>query len=170
MPRGPILASVLVVRTWSACREQQAVDETTATGDVGSGAPARAVEQRSLGRRLTAISARFRRTAASENPPRRAGLCQCQRYLETGRRRHELRGARPTGTGRVLPTALLGCRSACCSRAGVDIDGSPTLLGTTRFPARRYGLPHRLRPHSCGRDKPRATAPKPSRCPWKAIG
>ena len=84
----------------SAFKVDRSVDQKTAADGNGSGPPARAVEQRSLGRRLTATSARFRRTAPSENSPRRAGLCQCQLYLETRRRQRQLRGARPTGNGR----------------------------------------------------------------------
>ena len=95
----------------SSSEVDRSFEQKTMTDSNGSGAPARAVEQRSLGPRLTAISAGFRRTAASENSPPRAGLRRCQLYLETRRHRRQIRGARPTVAGTDASDRQLRCHA-----------------------------------------------------------
>ena len=72
----------------------------------GSAAPARADEQRSLGRRPTAIGAGFHRTAASEKLSPRARVYQCQLYLASGQWLRLRKNKFPTADIRGPPPAL----------------------------------------------------------------
>lgn len=67
---------------------------------LGSAAPTRAVEQRSLGSRLTATSARFRRVAATENSAREPAFANVSCTLRPVVADVKLRGARTAGSGR----------------------------------------------------------------------